>query len=185
MAGLWCMLLVACGGTAQGPVSSTPTAPTAELEPEPAPEVTWSGLVGLVPRGEVAFPESLQGLSLGMPGAEARAVLDRARDPDLPLHAETRAPFRVVGAGLAGFPEVGATLIMDADTEVLLEVDLSLPADQALFVLTESWGEPTSVDMKDLAGAGSVAVWSSAELAVTLYPAEKGASAVVKYRTVP
>jgi hypothetical protein len=121
--------------------------------------VVVSELEGLLPRRAAALPDPLAELTPGMAEAEARAVLDRARVPNarvLERKGERSAAF---AAALAAAPAVMVTVITSGAGRVL-EVDVTLPGEAAVPLVTTAWGEPDAVDYLD--GGRSVSRWTPA-----------------------
>lgn len=140
-----CLLLLACGAD-PGPIRSTPSEPTVELAPPTeglAQEVVWTDLGAFFPEAGPALPAGLSALVPGTNGAEARAVLDAARVPGVPIVAQPVGGHLVANTLLAGPESVGATLILDPDGAALQEIDLSLPTTAAEAALAGRWGPPT------------------------------------------
>ena len=174
------LLLLGCGSEPQ-PVQSTPVKPVVELGgDQPQTPVTWATLEGLLPMGEPGFPPALAGLELGQPEANARAVLDKARNPKLILPEDQELDdATVTSARLLDFEAVGVTLILRGGK--LDQVDLSLPAEESIFAATQSWGKPDD----QVVGNSTVPqpVWVHEGLQAKLIQTKDG-PAILKYSKV-
>ncbi len=170
------MTLLAC---APEPLVSTPSEPTVELDTKREETVTWKTLEGLLTKEKATFPTVVSGLKLGQPEADARAVLEAAK------HTKLLAPpekdfdnLTVVSALLQDYPAVGVTLMLRDG--LLAEVDVSLPKEEALFALNESWG---AADLSEIGAASiPVPVWVGAPMRARLLPTDKPQS-ILKYST--
>ena len=172
--------MVGCGES--GPPASVPTEPTVEFEPKPPDEP--QRLVGFFSAGRIALPAALGSMALGMAEADARAELERLRDPRFKNPDEqTIGTYRIVGGTLRGWDVVGLTLIFETQTSTLDQIDLSLPEGQALSALVQAYGEHTAE--KTDAQGGKVFVWkdTEAQLQLELSEATEGRS-ICKLRTL-
>ena len=171
------LLLLGCGSTPET-VSSVPTEPVVELGGErPQSDITWETLKGLLAEGEPSFPAALPGLAIGLPEVEARAILDGARDKKLLVPPDqTLDDLSVTSARLQAYPDVGVTLIFKGGE--VFEVDLSLPADEAVFAATTAWGKP---DQQTIGKKGTIPqpTWVHEGLEVRLI--ETDGPAILKY----
>lgn len=170
--------LMACGQG--GPSTSEPADPTVEFDVEPPEEPQM--LVGFFKTGKLSYPAALGSLAIGVPEAEASAELDRIRDPRMqdPRIQEIKE-YRIIGASLKDWDVVGISVIVDTKTEVVDQIDLSMPSGQALSALTEAFGPwvKTTSDAKER----KVYVWVDADtgLQLELFEAADDRS-ICKYR---
>lgn len=173
------MLLVGCGSKPE-PMTSVPTEPVVELGGEgPQSDITWETLKGMLPDGEPAFPAALPGMDIGVPEAQARKILDAARDKNLMVPPDQSLDeLSVTSARLQAYPDVGVTLIFK-EGEVF-EVDLSLPAEEAVFAATKAWGKPDEQTIGD--ETIPQPTWVHEDLKVRLI--ETDGPAILKYSRV-
>lgn len=135
----WLAILFACGDPA--PIASTPVDPTVDLKTEEE-SVTWTVLDGFFAEGDPAVPAPVQGLRVGMPEAEARAILEAARHPQLQVPSDRRVSgITAVSRTLAANEHVALTLLVGNGK--LYEFDFALPAKESSYALENAWGRPT------------------------------------------
>lgn len=169
--------LVACGSA---DLRSEPTEATVVFhDPLPADqEIVWTDLEALFPPRPAALPAGLAELVPGMDGARARAVLAAARAPDSKIFTQVIEDTLATGAALADMPNVAATLLLAGKGATLDAIDVSLPDDVAVPMLTARWGPPTRVEPRD--GGSPLYVWTGDPWSAALY-SKPGEKAVVKF----
>jgi hypothetical protein len=146
MLGVWWVL--GCGEP--GPVRSEPVPPTVTFEEEgKTEEIIWTDLAEVFPQRPAALPARLQALAPGMEGSAARDVLMAAHQPGVKVFAQPVGDSLAVASILADTTNVGVTLLMDAEGKQLQAVDISIPDDVAVPMLTTRWGDPTSTTFQD------------------------------------
>ncbi len=173
---MWSVLfLVGCGSPDPETLTSSHTEPSVEMDAV-AEAITWSSMEGILQKGDVAYPPILDGLEIGQPEAEARAVLTRAAHKKFPRPDEvTVRGVLAVAVVLDGYHEAAATLLIQDG--VLREVDVSMPAKDATFLAEIAWGAPhalvpTTQPLPD-------PTWTHGELTVRLMA--RGERANLKY----
>lgn len=142
---MWCVWMLACGAE-PGPIKSERTEPTVSLAPEAegqVEQVVWTDLGTRFPQPGPAMPTALAALVPGQGGAEARDVLQAAKQPGVRIVAQPIDDHLVAQTLLAGDEGLGVTLILDADGASLQQVDLALPTTEAEAALSGRWGPPT------------------------------------------
>lgn len=150
--------LFAC---AQDAPRSVPTEPTVSFRSdEPAQKVVWTDLQDLLPATPAALPPSLAELAPGLNGGRAREVLDAAHEPGARIFGDTEQGQTVLASILKGRPTVGASIVLSEDATSLVEVDLTLPRDVAIGLVTDRWGKPDAVEHLD--GAREAYRWRPA-----------------------
>lgn len=171
--------LIACEGPHRSD-RSTPVEPTMELGDPAGMGVKWSTLEGFITSEAPALPSALGGLRFGQPEAEVRAALNAIHDArvKMPRVVDLEGD-RILGATLAEFEGVAVTAFVDLSTGTLREIDVSLPADEALYVLTKAWGEP---EMRADPNLGPVAVWTNAETGLRVELSRHNNLGVAKFR---
>ena len=170
--------LLGCG--ASGPPASQPTEPSVVFEPTAPTEPQM--LVGFFSSGSITYPEAIGALAIGMSERDARAELLRLRDPRLKVPDDVEiGTYRVTGGTLRAWDVVGISLIFDAQTGILDQIDLSMPGGQALSALVDAYGDHTGT--KSDAAGRNVRIWTDTEtqLQIELSEAEDGRS-ICKYR---
>ncbi|MEZ4235667.1 MAG: hypothetical protein R3F59_05795 [Myxococcota bacterium] len=142
--------LLACGGS-DAPLRSEPTAPTVQFDEAAADGAApvWTDLQGLFPERAAALPEGLAALQPGMNGARAREILEAAHQPGAKILGEMAGQDLVLSSILDGMPEALASLVLADQGKVLTEVQIELPDDVAVPMLTTRWGDPTEVQPQD------------------------------------
>ncbi len=147
---MW-FLLLSCDRE-PGPIRSAPTEPTRDLVEQAADEaIVWTDLTEAFPKVAAAPPVGLEGMKPGLPGAEVRAMLDAAHQPGVPVIGRTAGGHLVFTTLLKDYETVGLTVILDEQGAALEHLEVSLPEEAALTMLSVRWGEPTSMEM-DAAG---------------------------------
>lgn len=166
------------------PERSTPVPATVELGDPSGQGITWATLEGFVTSGAPAIPETLGGLHLGQSEPDVRATLSRLHDQRLarPQVVELDG-YRMYGALVEGFEGVAVTAIVDIERAALHEIDLGLPADQALYAFTQAWGPP---DMRADPQLGPVASWTNPATGLVVELVQVGQEqGVAKFRAPP
>lgn len=164
LASLLIVAVLGCDGVSEQTEQSKPIPPTVELGDPAGMGVKWATLEGLVTSEAPAVPDALGGLALGQPEAEVQRALATMHDERMarPQIVELDG-YRIYGAVLESYDGLGVSAIVDIERAVLHELDLGLPADQALYAFTEAWGPP---DMQTDPKLGPVAVWANPETGV-------------------
>jgi hypothetical protein len=141
-----------------------PTEPTRELvEAGAQEEILWTELTEVFPPRAASPPVGLEGLRPGLSGAEARASLEAAHQPGVPVIGRTAGGHMVLTTLLADFENVGLTVILDDEGAALEHLEVSLPDAAALPMLSVRWGEPTAMQMS--ADGQPVYLWAPADTA--------------------
>ncbi|MCB9687621.1 MAG: hypothetical protein H6735_21450 [Alphaproteobacteria bacterium] len=139
---MW-LTLIAC--SADAPIRSVPTEPTTQLEKQvEEPQIVWSDLADLFDPEPASLPIALKDLAPGMAGKPAIELLDHAHQPAVPITVKPVADHLVASTLMAGREDVGIVLIFDLDGRALQEVQLALPDDEAMPVLSVKWGNASS-----------------------------------------
>jgi hypothetical protein len=176
MLGVWWVL--GCGEP--GPVRSEPVTPTVTFEEGKAEEIIWTDLEEVFPKKPAALPEKLQALVPGMDGSAARDVLMAAHQPGVKVFAQPVGEDSLAVASiLVDTTNVGVTLLMDGEGRRLQSVDISLPDDVAIPMLTIRWGDPTETTMQD--GGLARYRWDGEPWTAELHPDPERKKAIVKY----
>jgi hypothetical protein len=171
---------IGCGSPE--PLRSAPTEPTVSLKPADAPQgVVWSDLAAVFPELGPALPESLAGLMPGQPAEAALAAFEAARHHAGPVRSFELGGHRVARGLLRDRPDVSVSLVLDTSGATLEQVNLNLPADEALAALGERWGAP---DITSGAGGIPMHRWTRAGSTWTaeLQPAGED-RAILAFRT--
>lgn len=176
---MWFVLL-ACSSPPSS-IQSVPVEATKDLRP-PVPAVVLTDLVDLLPEAPATLPPSLAGLTPKMPGEAARAILEAAHEPGVRIFGEMGEAQYALSTMLRGRTNVGVTLIFDNEGRILQEVDLSVPDEVAIPMLTTRWGAPTEQIPGD--GAKMTMKWTPTARTpwrVELIPAASRDKAIVRY----
>ena len=105
-----------------------------ELSP---PELMAAG--PLFVKGAPALPGALRTIQFGMDPGSARAAVELVRDQEVPLFEQHLEGAELLGGQLTSVEGVGFTVII-RDAKVV-EIDVSIPAEDARERLVELWGE--------------------------------------------
>lgn len=175
---LWWLL--ACGRSEPAAVQSVPTAPTKEF-PKDEPAVVMTDLGDLFPERPAALPTSLAALTPGMEGQAARAVMEANHEPGVKIFGERGEKGFANTTMLREHKNVSFTLLFDGEGRVLQEVDLSLPDEVAVPMLTTRWGAPTEQVAGD--GAKMTLRWNPADgpWRAELIPSATRDKAILRY----
>lgn len=134
-------LFLACS-SAPTTIQSVPAEPTKDLRPVDQPVVV-TDLVDLLPEAPASLPAPLAGLTPKMAGEAARAILEAAHEPGVRIFGEMGDTQYALTTLIRGYDNVGITLVFSQDGKTLQEVDVSVPDEVAIPMLTTRWGPPT------------------------------------------
>jgi hypothetical protein len=134
--------VIGCG-SGSGELRSKPTEPTVDLRaPRGGGAVVWTNLAALFPAEGPGLPAPLASLAPGMGGEEAAAVLEAARAPGVEITREEIGGHVVMHSVLRDWTDVGVSLVLEPGADRLQQVNLTVPADDALVALGDRWGAP-------------------------------------------
>ncbi len=139
---MWLAVIVACG-SGGGELRSKPAEPTVDLStPQGGGAIVWTNLATLFPPDGPALPAPLASLAPGIGAEEAAAVLESAREPGVEITREEMGGHVVLRSVLREWTDVGVSLVLERDGQHLHQVNLSLPATDAIAALGDRWGAP-------------------------------------------
>lgn len=175
----------ACGSAPEPVIRSHPTTPTVAF-PEPGAAeraVVWTELEELFPKRPASLPDALAGLVPGITGAAARDLVERAHEPGAKIlgnRTDTAVQWSTL---IADAPNAQVIVTLDAEGAALVGVDVALPDDVAVPMLTTRWGDPDSVRHQD--GGAGVYAWSGDGPWTVELVSEPGGTAMVHYLPAP
>lgn len=144
------LALVGCGSS--DPPRSVPIPPTVAFPAENVSgdrEIVWTDLEEVFPTRAATLPPPLAELRPGMDGTRARAVLEAAHAPGARVFTDSADGTVAVGSLLVDTTNVGVTLLLGDGGKTLSAVDVSVPDEVAVPMLTTRWGPPTGTEYQD------------------------------------
>ncbi len=174
---LWSLLFsLACGGgSPKVPSRSVPTEPTVDLAQPELEEPVFMELAGLFVVGPMQLPVPLMEAEIGMSEARVKAAHAVVASSEMPRTENEVAGRQIYGGSLAGYHDIRFTFIVEAGR--LTAIDLSMPAQAAMPVLQDHWGEPDTSGVDDQGRPR--ARWSSADGIASLVEVE--GRAIIKF----